>query len=63
MDLQRLGQYGQIILFSITRPAPKVFSSIAKKNTLYRKQLTTNFAIGKPEWHVRKASHCGSKQP
>jgi len=23
---------------------------------------TTSVAIGNPEWHVRKASHCGSKQ-
>jgi len=32
------------------------------ENTVKSIQTVDSVAIGKPEWKVRKASHCGSKQ-
>jgi len=40
--------------------ADNAFNKLNRKVSL--ESIKRLVAIGKPEWHVRKALHCGSKQ-
>ena len=61
MELQRLGQYGNIIPFSITRLAPKVLTSA--KCQLDRILVAQNSPDTKSNWNVLKSFQGLPSQP
>jgi len=45
----------------LAQPSSALFFSWVMKKQMLRFHVNGSVAIGKPERHVRKASHCGSK--